>query len=390
MPKAILYSLFVIAAGCSSAAPAPKAAPERYLEVPTAGPVATADSKAKDPKANDPKAKETPAPAAKPKPAPDAKAAKDAKAKPQPEKAATHAPKPAPKPWQPGPLDAAAIEQGWISLFDGTLAGWSGDPAFEARDGILEGKPGALRLDSPLGDFRLRLEVAAEGGESAGAVVLRANRKGEGKTIALKLKPGQWHTLEASAYGSRFSARLDGKTLFESRQFGLAPGAPLLRVESGHLRFRHIQARPTDLACLFNGKDLTGWRVLPKGEWTVKEGILEGTGGPLETAGAFDDFVLQLDGKGGTVYYRAEKGTPEAGYPVTFAKPAERPWTTVTLIASGRHFAWWSDGKLVKSWEDKNPLGLDVRDRMARLFRGTLALAPGTYANLCLGAWPRR
>jgi len=387
MPKAILFSLLLIAAGCSSAAPAPKAAPERYLEVPTAGPVPTADSK--DSKTQDSKAKAAKAQDVKVK---DVKA-KDAKAKApqpaktaQPEKAAAH---PAPKPWQPGPLDAAAIEQGWISLFDGTLAGWSGN-TFEAQDGLLEGRPGALRLDSPLGDFRLRLEVAAEGGEAAGAVVLRANRKGEGKTIALKLKPGQWHALEASAYGSRFSAKLDGKTLFESRQFGLAPGAPLLKVDSGRLRFRHIQARPTDLACLFNGKDLAGWRALPKGEWTVKDGVLDGSGGPIETIGAFDDFILQVDGKGGTVYYRAEKGTPEAGYPVTLPKPADRAWTTLTLIASGRHFAWWSDGKLLKSWEDQNPLGLDVRDRMARLFRGTIALSPGSYANLCLGAWPRR
>ena len=70
------------------------------------------------------------------------------------------------------------------------------------------------------------------------------------------------------------------------------------------IEFRNIKLKPLGLKPIFNGKDLSGWRVVeppkpPKetAEWTVQKGaihVLHG-GGQLETEGTWDDFVLQLD-----------------------------------------------------------------------------------------------
>lgn len=64
---------------------------------------------------------------------------------------------------------------------------------------------------------------------------------------------------------------------------------------------RLVEAIENDLAFVFNGKNLTGWRGLPEC-WTVKEGVLVGTTPPrglqhntfLCSKNAFTDFELQF------------------------------------------------------------------------------------------------
>src|SRR5262249_14085948 len=57
---------------------------------------------------------------------------------------------------------------------------------------------------------------------------------------------------------------------------------------------------------LFNGKDLTGWKVYPEGtgEWKVEDGVLVGSGDAshLFTEGDYDNF-----------YYRVEAQINDAG-----------------------------------------------------------------------------
>src|SRR5262249_18578509 len=73
------------------------------------------------------------------------------------------------------------------------------------------------------------------------------------------------------------------------------------KVPAGSKLFlQNVKYRPRGLQSVFNGKDLTGWREIPgkkskftvtdKGELNVKDGP-----GDLQTAGEWDDFILQID-----------------------------------------------------------------------------------------------
>jgi hypothetical protein len=59
---------------------------------------------------------------------------------------------------------------------------------------------------------------------------------------------------------------------------------------------------------LFNGKDLTGWKALPGGQWEAKDGVIKGTSpqsekqhGMLLSEKEYDDFTVR-------VVYRSLKG----------------------------------------------------------------------------------
>src|SRR5207253_2353667 len=66
------------------------------------------------------------------------------------------------------------------------------------------------------------------------------------------------------------------------------------------LALSKVKLKPLGLNSIFNGKDLTGWKVIPghksefgvneKGELTIKNG-----NGDVQTEGEWDDFVLQVD-----------------------------------------------------------------------------------------------
>ena len=173
----------------------------------------------------------------------------------------------------------------------------------------------------------------------------------------------------------------------------VAAGFVGLQMNEGRVRFRNIFLRPLGGDAVFNGKDLSGWRVVPgsKSEFKVVDETIHVTNGRgfLETERKWKDFVLQAEVKtngdqlNSGIFFRALPGTEEApshGYeyqihngfkngdatrPVDqgtgaiFRRAAarrvvgkDREWTTATLIAQGDRIATWVNGYQVVDWQD--------------------------------------
>lgn len=359
------------------------------------------------------------------------------------------------------PKDQTAA--GWIQLFDGeSLFGWTPAPgtAWTATGGVLSaarGSSGWLTTHAAFGDYRLRLEYRVARPDVASAVGLRMGRDGgyvvriqdtdpkfptgsiAGRVKAKAPKPesGKWRALDVTVRGTRVTVRLDGRQVSSLKHFGPLHGPVGLQfVEGNPIEFRNIVLKPLDMACLFNGRDLAGWRVERGGNWSVRDGAVHVEGGPgmLESERVWDDFVLQIDvrtnpAKPGDhpnsgLFFRGDRGVFWSGYesqirnehegddpakPVDFgtggiyrSQPARRivakdgEWMTKTIAVQGRRISVWVDGFPVTSWEDARAEGLSVRDGKARLMRGTLSLQahdPGAnldFNNLCIAPLARR
>jgi len=84
---------------------------------------------------------------------------------------------------------------------------------------------------------------------------------------------------------------------------------------------------------LFNGKDLTGWKIYGTEKWYVKDDELVCESGPdkgygyLATDQFFDDFILNLkffqesDGNSGVFFRSSVEGTKISGWQVELAPP---------------------------------------------------------------------
>src|SRR5262249_2115699 len=153
------------------------------------------------------------------------------------------------------------------------------------------------------------------------------------------------------------------------------------------VRVEFVRFQPRELKPLFNGKDLTGWKVFqgdPKRAATkfevTKDGELSAKNGPgdLQTERQFDNFVLQLEcktkGKGLTsgVFCRCVGDQYQNGYeaqiqnaykgddrtkPVDYGTGAiyrrvparkvvsdDNEWFAMTVAADGPHIATWVNG----------------------------------------------
>ncbi len=95
-------------------------------------------------------------------------------------------------------------------------------------------------------------------------------------------------------------------------RFALALTVALLL--SGQGLAQLSQAASPEWECLFNGKDLTGWKSIGNESWTVKEGVIFGEGvtqeyGYLATEKEYKDFHLSLrfkcdaDGNSGVYFH---------------------------------------------------------------------------------------
>jgi hypothetical protein len=399
---------------------------------------------------------------------PAAKQAPPAKAQSKPA-----ASKAKPAPVKAEPAKPAEPDPTWIELFDGkTLFGWTaeGGSQWRVENGAIvadSGPSGWLRTNVPFSDFRLTIEFQA-GLETNSGVFLRSAVEGnpwetgyelqiwdkhpkfptgslvnhaaaKGASLARK----GWHTFDITARGNRYTVRLDGKVVLQARDFKSHSGHIGLQFNQGQkVAFRSVWLKPLDLACLFNGNDLTGWRKVDRrpvppqpAEWTVRDGVIHVEKGPgqLETEHTWDDFVLQLDVKANSadparhpnsgIFFRGDRESFWSGYesqirnehkpgdpaaPVDFGtggiyrqQPARRivakdnEWFTKTIVASGRRIAVWVNGVQVSSWEDPRPEGLDVRAGHARLTRGILSLQahdPTTnldFRNICISPLKR-
>lgn len=137
---------------------------------------------------------------------------------------------------------------------------------------------------------------------------------------------------------------------------------------------------------LFNGKDLSGWVVMNKAEWTVEEGLLTLTGkggnGWLRTEKMHKDFELSIEWKttaekyDSGIFFRAlEKGDPwpkvgtqinllkgregegaglkDAGAKVDLIKPGD--WNLFVIRVQGRSIKLSVNGKEAWATEATTP-----------------------------------
>lgn len=325
-------------------------------------------------------------------------------------------------------LSAEEIEAGWIALFDGhSLFGWkaTNDVNWRVEEGVIKadtGKPGLLQTTSPFADYELKFDFRLSPSTNSG-VFLRTvpdpkdptkdcyelnlcDQKTEFPTGSLvgrsKIKTPvpaseEWQSFVVHLVGSQIKASLNGKEVLNfkdtsknQRKIGLIG----LQKNEGPIEFRNIFLKPLRMSTIFNGNDLTGWRVVPgsKSKFEVTDNTIHVTAekqGYLETDQTWDNFLFQATAKSnGTelnsgYFFRAIKGSETGmanGYEVQIhngfknndrTKPAnagtgaifrrtearrvvsnDNEWFTTTLSAYGPHFAIWINGYQTTDWED--------------------------------------
>lgn len=185
-------------------------------------------------------------------------------------------------------------------------------------------------------------------------------------------------------------------------------------VPDGH-KLTAINFTPAGTKPIFNGKDLSGWKVFKdekreKSKFEVtKDGELRLTNGPgdLQTEAKYADFVLQLEFKtngdalNSGVFFRCIPDQYQNGYECQINnktidgdknKPADggtgaiyrrqparkivandKEWTHLTLIARGPTFATWVNGYPVCVWTDERPKDENPRKGL-RLDAGHLSI----------------
>jgi len=335
---------------------------------------------------------------------------------------------------KPNTLTPAEASDGWILLFDGnTSFGWAprGDAKWEVKDGTLSPVTGSgvgfIGTTTEFPNYRLKLEFWIDDTANSG-VFLRTPGSGEltaaeayevniydnhatwptgsiydlAKSVGAPKTAGKWNTYEITADGDHLVVVLNGRKTADVRDGKHARGNIALQYNGeGVVRFRSVKLQPLALKPLFNGKDLTGWNVLPdrKSVYTVTpEGWLnvKNGNGDIQSEAQLGDFVLQLDIiSNGThlnsgVFYRAQPGQFWSGYeaqirnqwmgedrtkPVDFGtggiynrQPArmvvssDREWFTMTVVAHGPHMATWVNGIQVADFTDTRPPAESARN----------------------------
>jgi hypothetical protein len=328
---------------------------------------------------------------------------------------------------KPNQLTRQEIEAGWIKLFDGaTLFGWkaNNDVDWAVTDGVIhasQGKPGLLLTTTEFSDYELRCDFRMAAGGNSGVFlqsmfdpqdpsqdcyelnICDAHPAFPTGSLVGLAKPsktvsgeGAWKTFHVTVRGPSIEVKLDGEPIlsFTNKQPGARQqGFIGLQKNEGNIEFRNVFLRPLGLKSIFNGKDLSGWRLVPggKSDFKVVDGAINVKNGRgyLETEGTWGDFILQADiisnGKhlNSGIFFRALPGTeknPAEGYesqvrnewekddrskPVDFGTGAiyrriaarrvvssDFEWFTKTLIARGPHIAVWIDGEQVTDWTD--------------------------------------
>lgn len=358
-------------------------------------------------------------------------------------------------------LTADQIAAGWISLFDGeTLFGWqnTGDANWRVEAGALRADQGGscflmtrtefseydLRVDfrcppetnsgvflrtdltpsDPSSDC-LELNIAPPsnpfptgkfvGRENEEVAPLPRTDHSEGADEHIDPWDGEWHTFYVVVRRDQTVVYIDGRRSGQVATGSDATpptGRVALQFREGPIAFRNVQLKPTGMASLFNGKDLTGWNtdraeqsrfeVTDDGELRVLDGR-----GQLESNDKYRNFVLQLecrvdgDGLNSGVFFRciprdfmmgyecqisnaSDEGDPErpadCGTGGIFRRQdarrivaKDRQWFALTLAVSGPHMAAWVDGVQVSDWIDERPTHKNPR-KGQRLKGGTLAI----------------
>lgn len=317
------------------------------------------------------------------------------------------------------PVSAQQIEEGqWLNLFDGeSLFGWTlfGDAAWTVTDGVLTAKQGTngwLASTCQFADFDLTVKIRVTGKGSAG-IAVRSGLEGHpadtgGAAIALPAQDGDaWHVVQVRAVGTALAATVDGQPV-EGLAATRARGYVGIQYHRYHrdgraapaVEVSEVKLRPLHLAPIFNGANLDGWNIIPDraSVFSVVDGALniKDGNGQIETAGVYQDFLLQLDiaafgdpkkPLNSGVFFRGPVGVFWKGYesqvrnefvrddrtrPVDFGTgglygiqearkvlPSEGEWFQKTIICEGNHFAVWINGYLVSDYFDTRPVSAE-------------------------------
>lgn len=344
---------------------------------------------------------------------------------------------------EPVLLPEAELAEGWISLFDGqTLFGWTAASQVDWRveDGAIvanSGEQGLLHTTTQFADYVLRIDFRAEEGTNSGVFLHTLPQPQDMTSDCYELNiagadnpfptgslvqrekadaeapAGQWHSYEVTLDGDRVAVKLNGQDVLDYTDSNpLRRGYIGLQFNTGRIAFRNIRLRPLNMASLFNGQDLSGWRAYPDkaSKFTVTEaGELHVQDGPgqLETEGEYGDFLLQLECKthapnlNSGVFFRCIPGDLMMGYECQIHNgfldgDRTRPqdcgtggifrrqdarrvvaddltWFHLTLVADGPHMAAWVNGYQVSDWTDDRPPHENPRKGL-RLEPGTIII----------------
>ncbi|MDA0835020.1 MAG: DUF1080 domain-containing protein [Planctomycetota bacterium] len=346
-------------------------------------------------------------------------------------------------------LTADEIADGWISLFDGvSLFGWeaNSETNWQVVDGAIvaaEGQPpGLLVTQVPFADYVLKAEAKLSEGGNSGIFLRTAKTPtnpavdcyelnicdthpafATGSLVA-RVKPareikgdGRWLPIEIRVDGPQVTVMMDGEQVLDysdETEAPLANGYIGLQMNGGRIEFRNLAIQPLGLNSIWNGDDLTDWRVVPesKTEFVVEEKELRGRGGLgfLETEQMWGNFVLQFAGKvniasdNSGIFFRSQTGTDAKAYngyelqiqndvkegdisqPANFGTGAifrraearrvtskDFEWFYATLVANESQFMVWVNGELVTSWKDDRTADENPRKGL-RLDPGHLAI----------------
>jgi len=301
-----------------------------------------------------------------------------------------------------------------LNLFDGeSLFGWVqfGDANWAAKDGVLtatEGSGGWLATTSTFANFELSAKIKVSGGKAgitglAFRVPFDGHYSENGGAAVILNGPGEYE-VNVKAVGTDVSATVNGKPVEGLKVSNLKGHIGILyhkyqnKDKNAQIEVKSIQLKPVQLSSLFNGKDLTGWDIIPghKSEFSVVDGALniKNGNGQIETAGVYRDFLLQLDicangnnpkkALNSGVFFRGPKGVFWKGYesqiknqwkgddrskPEDFGTggiygvqearkvvPNDKEWFTKTIVCDGNHIAVWINGYLVSDLFDTRPV----------------------------------
>lgn len=369
------------------------------------------------------------------------------------------------------PLALQAVEDapvdGWIELFDGSsLDGWTrknGSASFEVVDGTIVGTTAAgspnsfLCTDRFFGDFELEFDVkllddalnsgvqirshsipthedgrvhgyqveVATGG-NAGFVYDEARRgwlSGDRDDPARRaaFRSGEWNRYRVICLGPTIRTFVNGvqvadvvddwsPTGFIGLQVHAAAGDPKWRVAWRNLRIREL-GDGGGFASLFNGEDLTGWRVNENpGSVRAEDGaiVVQGERAHLFYDGpvyrhAFKNFELRAlvqtsPGSNSGIYFHTrfqDAGWPSRGYEVQVnntqsdwrrtgglygiddvreAPAADDRWFSMHVKVEGKRVTVAVDGEQIVDYTEPDDVERDASFAGRLIDRGTFAL----------------
>ena len=195
-------------------------------------------------------------------------------------------------------LSEFALERGWIKLFDGeTLFGWKSnqdDVNWQITDGVVHADKGGIGLlvtTTEFADYELLCDFRLSKGGNSGIFLRTIFTPKDVQTDCYELnmcdshpafptgslvglaKPEQpvsgeekWMTYHVVVQGNRIDVKLDGKPILsytDNRPVARKRGFIGLQKNAGKAEYRTVFLRPLSQKPLFNGKDLSGWRIVP-------------------------------------------------------------------------------------------------------------------------------